>query len=215
MPQPWISTNLTPSAKSAASCNGIKNNTSDQEFISASQSIENKEPKSIIVRLNKWNDFSLGKNLFCLLWYCWRVTLTLANWDRIPKLENLSKFYPLHQPAWNQWGHLSDTPKLTILKLGNPLHLKNRLNTYMLLSSRKKKYGKYFSSFSSFLWKIFPKALAQGNIQGKLEKREKYDIFFEWLENTMFITHAQYIQEQKLDSHRQRQCQEITNEVIN
>ena len=48
---------------------------------------------------------------------------------------------------------------------------------YVIVQSRKK-YGKYFSSFSNFLWNIFPEALAEGNIQRKLEKRENMPYFF-------------------------------------
>ena len=43
---------------------------------------------------------------------------------------------------------------------------------YVIVQSRKK-YGKYFSSFFNFLGNIFPEALAETNIQRKLEKREK------------------------------------------
>ena len=68
-------------------------------------------------------------------------------------------------------------------------------NEYMLSSSYEKIW-QTFSSFSNFLWNIFPEALAEGNIQRKLEKREKYAIFFEWLDNNMFIINAQNIRDE-------------------
>ena len=73
---------------------------------------------------------------------------------------------------------------------------------YVIVQSRKK-YGKYFPSFSNFLWNIFPEALAEGNIQRKLEKWEKYAIFFEWLDNNMFIINVQNIRDKAFNSRSQ------------
>ena len=76
-------------------------------------------------------------------------------------------------------GTLIRYTKINNSKAWQPLALEKPFKYIYVIIQSKKKYGKYFSSFPNFLSNIFPKALAQGNIQRKLEKREKYAIFFE------------------------------------
>ena len=64
----------------------------------------------------------------------------------------------------------------------------------MLFSSHEKNMANIFRGFLNF-FEIYPEASAEEDIQRKLEKREKYAIFLEWLNNNMFIINAQNIRD--------------------
>ena len=105
-------------------------------------------------------------------------------------------------------GTLIRYTKINNSKAWQPLALEKPFKYIYVIIQSKKKYGKYFSSFSNFLWNIFPKALAQGNIQRKLEKREKYTIFFEWMYIKIIIINVQNIWDKTFNSRSQQRSKQ-------